>query len=116
MQGGADLQGRSGKGRRNEGRKQKEGKSGEATQRERETMKGRKLIQGNFFIKFQPKEAVYTGSPFSPSEARRQTKMLCQLQKKSMKILFRVLFTIQCGWYPSLSSTDSFTFSLSGGC
>lgn len=35
-----------------------------------------------FFIQFQPKEAVYRDSPFSPSEARRQTKMLCQLQKK----------------------------------
>ena len=90
--GGGERQTRAGgeMGRRNERRKKNRKKQREKTQREREMMEGRKLIQGIFFffIKFQPKEAVYTGSPFSPSEARRQTKMLCQLQKKSMKILF----------------------------
>lgn len=46
----------------------KEGESREKTQREKE-MEGKRLIQGSFFIKFQPKEAVYRDFPFSPSEA-----------------------------------------------
>lgn len=50
----------------------------------RERMEGRSSFRAFFlfFIKFQLKEAVYRDFPFSPSEARRQTKMLCQLQKK----------------------------------
>lgn len=55
------------------------------------------------------------GCPFSLAEAWRQTEMLCQLQRKSMKMLFGSPFAILHGWYPSLSSTDSFTFVLSGG-
>ena len=81
-------------GRRNEGRK-KSRKKERVDRRHKERNDGRKVAHSReffFFIKFQPKEAVYTGSPFSPSETRRQTKMLCQLQKKSMKILFRSPF------------------------
>lgn len=90
--GEANWQGGGEMGRRNERRKKSRKKEREKTQRKRNDGGEEAHSRDFFFIKFQPKEAVYTGSPFSPSEARRQTKMLCQLQKKSMKILFRSPF------------------------
>lgn len=53
--------------------------SREKTKRKKNGGKESRSGESFFIIKFQPKEAVYTDSPFPPSEARRQTKTLCQL-------------------------------------
>lgn len=45
-------------------------------------IEGKKLIGGNFLLNPNPRKLCVHGSPLSPPEARRQTKMLCQLQKK----------------------------------
>lgn len=61
------------------GKSRKKRESREKTKRKRNGGKNARSGEFFFFIKFQPKEAVYTDSPFPPPEAQRQTKTLCQL-------------------------------------
>lgn len=95
--------------------REKEGRKGHQESRKK---RERKRNNGRFFfflLNSDTGKLCVHGCPFSLAEAWRQTEMLCQLQRKSMKMLFGSPFAILHGWYPSLSSTDSFTFVLSGG-
>lgn len=73
-----------GEGRRETQRKQKE-------EGEKEEQWGRKGVHlEDFFLLLNSdtRKLCVHGCPFSLAEAWRQTEMLCQLQRKSMKMLF----------------------------
>lgn len=73
------------------GGKKGDTKEAERRGRERGTMGEKGCSFGGFFfflLNSDTRKLCVHGCPFSLAEARRQTEILCQLQRKSMKMLF----------------------------